>query len=61
VPILSVDKRVNFREIHIGENDGDVVRVLDGLTGTETIALNLGESVADGSHVQPIEDASNPH
>jgi hypothetical protein len=38
----------------IGVDEGPRVRIVSGLQKGERIALNLGESLAEGSHVQPV-------
>ncbi len=61
VPIVDAANRAIFHEVKIGENDGDVVQILSGLTGGERLALNLGETLADSSHVQPIDEVTPAH
>ncbi len=55
VPVLDAENRVNFQEVHIGNNDGKTIEILDGLKGNEKIGINLGTGVPDGGHVQPEE------
>jgi hypothetical protein len=47
---------VTYREVTVGDNDGETVKVISGLNEGEQVALNLGASLADGSHVQPISN-----
>jgi membrane fusion protein (multidrug efflux system) len=53
VPVITSDNKIEFHEVHIGDNNGQQVKIIDGLTGDEKIALNLSTSVTEGSHVQP--------
>jgi RND family efflux transporter MFP subunit len=53
VPIVK-DGIVTYREIKIADNNGQKVKVRSGLEGNEEVALNLGDTVADGGHVQVI-------
>jgi membrane fusion protein (multidrug efflux system) len=54
LPIVGSDDRIHFREVRTGENDGEQVVILSGLQLNEKVALNVGNSIADGAHVQPI-------
>jgi len=56
VAILTTDNRVTFREVHVLDTDGVTVRLLDGVQEGERVALNLGDSVPEGQHVQPVDD-----
>ena len=58
VPVVTANNTVHYREVHIGSNDGQTVQVVDGLNGDEKLAINLGEAVADGSRVQPVEETA---
>ena len=52
------DGLLHYQEVKIGDNDGEKVDVLQGLGGGETVALSLGNNLADGQHVQtaaPVE------
>jgi RND family efflux transporter MFP subunit len=53
VPVVNQNV-VTYREISVADNDGQTVKVLSGLHEGEQVALNLGASLADGAHVQPI-------
>ncbi|HEY3876588.1 MAG TPA: hypothetical protein VGM92_14020, partial [Candidatus Kapabacteria bacterium] len=44
--------------ITLGENFGETVEVLSGLTGDEMLVLNVGNTISDGSHVQISRTAS---
>jgi hypothetical protein len=49
---LVEDGKVHFQRVRLGVDDGSKVEVLDGLRGGETVALNLGPEVPDGSAVR---------
>jgi membrane fusion protein, multidrug efflux system len=51
--VITPDDHVTYREIHILDTDGVTVRVLSGIQESERVALNLGDSVAEGQHVEP--------
>lgn len=51
VTTLSTDSTLHFKEVKIGENSGDKIVVLDGITEGETLALNVGESLEEGQKV----------
>ena len=55
VPVVDAENRVSFREVHIGNNNGKTIEILDCLTGNEKIGLNLGSGVVEGARVQPEE------
>jgi RND family efflux transporter MFP subunit len=59
VPVVEADNKISYREVHIGNNDGKTIEILDGLQGNEKIGLNLGNGVAEGSHVQPEIDTKS--
>jgi membrane fusion protein (multidrug efflux system) len=46
------DGKVHFQRLRLGMDDGANVEVLEGLRGGETVALNLGPEVQDGSRVR---------
>jgi RND family efflux transporter MFP subunit len=54
VPVINAENKVEFHEVHIGNNNGLTVQILDGLNGTERIALNLSTSIIEGAHVQSV-------
>lgn len=54
VPVVSSSNTVNYLPVTVADNDGDHVKVLNGLTAGQLVALNLGNSVEDGASVQPI-------
>jgi RND family efflux transporter MFP subunit len=52
VAVITPNNRVTFREVHVLDTNGVTVRLLDGVQEGERVALNLGDSVPDGQHVQ---------
>jgi RND family efflux transporter MFP subunit len=51
VAVVADDGRVAFRDIKIGRDNGEYIEVASGLTGDESVALNIGNDVVDGSHI----------
>ncbi|HEY3885719.1 MAG TPA: hypothetical protein VGL62_10955, partial [Vicinamibacterales bacterium] len=58
VAVVLPDNRVTYREVHVVDTDGVTVRLLDGVQAGERVALNLGDSVSEGQHVQPGDDTA---
>jgi RND family efflux transporter MFP subunit len=52
--VVTSNNTVAFREIHIVDTDGVTVRILDGLAEGDRVARNLGDTVIEGQHVQPV-------
>lgn len=59
VAVVGRDDRVTFREVHILDTNGVTVRLIDGVQEGERVALNLGDSVPEGQHVQPAGDTGD--
>jgi len=51
------DGRVAYRPVVLAGNDGARVQILSGLQEGEEVALNLGDSAADGDRIQPVVEA----
>jgi RND family efflux transporter MFP subunit len=51
VAVVGDDGQVAFRDIKIGRDTGEFIEVTSGLNGNETVALNIGNDVVDGSHI----------
>jgi membrane fusion protein (multidrug efflux system) len=58
VAVVSKDNRVAYRPVKVADDDGQSVRLMDGLAVGERVALNLGDSVLDGAAIQPLEKAA---
>ncbi|HTP53174.1 MAG TPA: efflux RND transporter periplasmic adaptor subunit [Anaeromyxobacteraceae bacterium] len=56
VAVVTPDNHVRFRPVKLFDHDGTRVRVLEGLEGSERVALSLGEDVEDGGPVQPLAE-----
>jgi hypothetical protein len=55
VPVVDSADRVHYRRIAVANNDGTQVQVLSGVSVGERIALNLGETVAEGAKIRSVE------
>jgi len=53
VATLTPEDRVALREVAVANDDGERVRLLSGVDDGARVALDLGDSVGDGAHVQP--------
>ena len=58
IPVVTSSNTITYRPVTLADNDGQHVKVLSGLKQGETVALNLGNSLDEGSRVQPIVVAS---
>lgn len=58
VAVVKPDNTITFRPVVVGVDEGPRVRIVSGLQKGERIALNLGESLAEGSHIQPVVAAA---
>jgi RND family efflux transporter MFP subunit len=57
VDVVSPQNRVAVREIHVIENDGEIVHFTsDSVRAGDRVALDLGNSVPDGQLVQPANE-----
>ena len=54
VPVIDSENKVEFHEVHIGNNNRQTVQIIDGLNGSEKVALNLSTSIIEGAHVQTV-------
>jgi len=54
VAVVTPENKINFRVVDIANDDGQQVRIASGLKKGERIALNVGESVAEGQEIQPV-------
>jgi membrane fusion protein (multidrug efflux system) len=54
VAIVNPDQTILHRPVVIGLDEGARVRIVSGLSKGERIALNVGDSLRDGSSVEPV-------
>jgi len=54
IPVVTSSNTITYRPVAMADNDGQHVKVLSGLSQGEMVALNLGNSLDEGSRVQPI-------
>ena len=52
VAVIDKDTVLHFKKVTVGENTGDKVTILDGVAVGERVALQVGESIADGQKVR---------
>jgi RND family efflux transporter MFP subunit len=60
VAVVPPDNRVTFKQVHVADTDGQLVRLRDGVAPGDRVALNLGDAVAEGQRVQPASDDTPP-
>lgn len=58
VAVVGPHNRVTFRPVEVASDDGTHVVIGSGLRGGERIAINIGDSVSDGSEIQPVAPPS---
>ena len=51
---------VHFVPVELGYNDGRQVRVMSGLSGGETVAVDLPVEVQEADVVDPVSQPSRP-
>lgn len=51
VALTTKENTLHFQSIKIGDNTGDKITVLEGISDTDTIALNVGDSLEEGQKV----------
>ena len=54
VAVVDGEKRVRYRPVKLADQDGQKAQVLAGVSEGELVALNVGDSVADGDRIQPV-------
>ena len=60
VPVVTAEKRIHLQPVTLGLDNGAEVQVTAGLTGDESIALGLGQTVSEGLRVAPARPAAEP-
>jgi len=54
VALVRPGNTIAFQPVVIGVDEGPVVRIVSGLKKGDQIALNLGDNIEQGSHIQPV-------
>jgi RND family efflux transporter MFP subunit len=54
VAMVRPDNTIAYQPVVIGVDEGAVIRIVSGLKKGDQIAVNLGDNVAEGSHIQPV-------
>ncbi|HME91399.1 MAG TPA: hypothetical protein VKE49_08235, partial [Myxococcaceae bacterium] len=54
VAVVDGEQRVKYRPVKLAAQDGQKAQLLAGLSEGELVALNVGESVAEGQKIQPV-------
>ena len=60
VPVIDQNNEVTYTEVKVVDNSGKSVKVQSGLQEGQTVALNLGNTVADHGKVRPVKDPAAP-
>jgi RND family efflux transporter MFP subunit len=58
VAVVDGGNRVHYRPVVVADDDGQLVRLVSGVSQGERVALNLGSDTSDGSPVQVVESTS---
>jgi len=58
--VVDSDRHLRLRPVRLADDDGQTVRVLDGVKAGEIVALNVGETVDDGALVEPVLRQATP-
>ena len=53
VPLVS-QNHLHLAEVELGYDNGQQVEITNGLSGSDTVALNVGQAARDGEPVQPV-------
>jgi RND family efflux transporter MFP subunit len=57
VAVVDDAGKVHYRSVVIGDDDGQTVRLVSGVSAGDRVALNLGNEVEDGGAVQVVSPA----
>jgi membrane fusion protein, multidrug efflux system len=60
VAVVDAEKRVKYRPVKLADQDGQKAQLVAGLSEGELVALNLGESIAEGQKIQPVPVEGTP-
>jgi RND family efflux transporter MFP subunit len=59
VAVIGGDNKVEFRDITVAKDNGDMVELASGVGIGERVALNISSAIAPGEQVQPVEVAAD--
>ncbi len=54
VAVVDGENRVRYRPVKLADQDGQKAQLFAGLSEGELVAINVGDSVADGDRIQPV-------
>ncbi len=57
VPVVR-NNQLHLAEVTLGYDNGQMVEVTNGINESDKVAVNVGQAVRSGQHVQPVEDTS---
>ncbi len=55
VPVVR-DNQLHLAEVTLGYDNGQMVEVISGISQTDKVAVNVGQSARDGENVQPVDN-----
>jgi hypothetical protein len=58
VAVVTSDDTVQFRDVSIARDDGDIVHLASGVTPGDRVVLNINSQIAAGQKVRPSADES---
>jgi RND family efflux transporter MFP subunit len=58
--MVTPDNHLNYRQVEVIDNDGKELRLLAGVTPGELVALNVGDTIAEGGKVRPMAIEVSP-
>ena len=58
VSVLDTANKIRFQEVKVGNNDGQMVQVDGDIHPGQLVALDIGNQLAEGTHVQPVVDST---
>jgi hypothetical protein len=58
--VVTSDNKLTFKPIELAGNDGKFVWIISGVQTGETVAMNVGDTIPEGSKVRPLEEPAAP-
>jgi hypothetical protein len=55
VAVVDAENRVKYVPVQVADDDGENARLAKGIAAGTRVALDLGDSVAEGAHVRPAK------